>query len=123
MIRNQLQQCYTDDWRNKMVVAVFGLIIYGIGIPLGFFFVIWRHRRVLDDPVFDKQEGALFFYPSHGFDNGVLEGAAIAKASIQLFQIIDDRENACSHDDLRARLRPEHLPRAECHLPAEAAAS
>ena len=65
MMYNQIEECYTSSWYTKMPIAVLGIIFYGIGIPLVFLVIVYRHRNNLDNPVVISRYGSVYFCYSH----------------------------------------------------------
>ncbi len=49
MLHNQSQECYTSSWNQKVPVAVLGIILYGIGIPLTFWAILYKYRNRLNE--------------------------------------------------------------------------
>ena len=53
-------QCYTDDWFQNVPIAVACFLIYGIGIPVLFFMVLYRGRDQIDTRNFKRKFGSIF---------------------------------------------------------------
>jgi hypothetical protein len=52
--------CYTDEWYANLPFAIAGFIVYGIGIPLLFFVVLYRGRDRIDSRQFKRKFGSIF---------------------------------------------------------------
>ena len=53
--------CFDEQWSGYLVLAIPAMVIYAIGIPLGFFLVVRRYKKkgMLDDPDIDRMIGWL----------------------------------------------------------------
>jgi hypothetical protein len=52
--------CYQRWWWKLFPAAVFGVVVYGVGTPLGLMFFLYRHRSRLETPVTLGRFGAIF---------------------------------------------------------------
>ncbi len=67
-------QCWVDtDHILATCFAIFFLIIYVLGIPIGAAVILYRKRHVLDDPKVKKSFGALYksYHPDHWYFESV----------------------------------------------------
>lgn len=60
MFFNPVQECFVPSWYKKLPVTIIALVVYGLGIPLLFFAILWRQRKNLSDPKLAARLGSVF---------------------------------------------------------------
>ncbi len=61
MIFNPVQDCYVSSWYSKLPASIISVIVYGVGIPVAFHIVLYRHRKFLTEEKFQKRFSSLYF--------------------------------------------------------------
>jgi hypothetical protein len=61
MVANQTQLCYVHSWAVYEPWAIIGIIVYGLGIPIGFFVILWIFRKKLHQQQFGQRFGSLYY--------------------------------------------------------------
>ncbi len=53
-------KCYDQRWFNYLPFNIASIVVYPIGIPLMFFYVLWKHRLNFRRPDIRAQLGFLY---------------------------------------------------------------
>jgi F0F1-type ATP synthase membrane subunit b/b' len=54
-------ECYTSEWTNNAVLAIFGIIFFPLGVPIGCYLILSRNQhKLFTDPKFSERFGFLY---------------------------------------------------------------
>lgn len=46
-------------------MCIIGILLYGVGIPVGLFLLLWKNRKHLNEMKFIKRYGSVYYCYSH----------------------------------------------------------
>lgn len=67
MRNQQIERCFVRGWAGKAAISGISLAIYGIGIPVFLFFIVFKFRKSLEKPRVVASLGSTYYGYSHQY--------------------------------------------------------